>query len=229
MVVMDWAARLLGLDDSFLCKSKIGGGIILGSASESCLTAAIAARERCLKMMARSMGKLSLDGKMANGISVNADGSRVKDTDGDVPDDVREAYMSKLVIYASTQTHSLGKKVSTFNSLFWNTDFLQRRAGLINQSIARPSSSGSTHSRHPFPCVTGHTERQLQSDRCNGCSCSRRRQGEGSDSLHVDRHYWHHQQWGGRPSGGDRRGPQVLPYDLLPRRCCLGRCRLRSS
>lgn len=29
MVVVDWAARMLGLDDSFLCKSGQGGGIIL--------------------------------------------------------------------------------------------------------------------------------------------------------------------------------------------------------
>lgn len=109
-----------------------------GSASESCLTAAIAARERCLKMIARSLDKMPAAGagpSTTNNSSrsgtpglagranhdmedmggplqgVGSDGSKVKDTDGDVPQDVRSEYTSKLVIYGSTQTHSVGKKV----------------------------------------------------------------------------------------------------------------------
>ena len=93
---MDWMARILGLDERFTLNSKIGGGVIMvslagkrladrkGSASESCLTAAMAARERALRHLAGST---------------------------DVPVSVRERYGQKLVMYGSTQTHSLGAKV----------------------------------------------------------------------------------------------------------------------
>ena len=32
-VVMDWGAKLFGLGDQFLCKSKVGGGVIQASLS----------------------------------------------------------------------------------------------------------------------------------------------------------------------------------------------------
>lgn len=47
---MDWVAQLLGLDSSFHNAPGIGGGVIMGSASEACLTACIAARERALRL-----------------------------------------------------------------------------------------------------------------------------------------------------------------------------------
>ncbi|ORY75336.1 aromatic-L-amino-acid decarboxylase [Leucosporidium creatinivorum] len=50
VVQMDWVAQLLGLDESFHNASNVGGGIIMGSASESCLTVCIAARERALRL-----------------------------------------------------------------------------------------------------------------------------------------------------------------------------------
>ncbi|GAA5896560.1 hypothetical protein JCM6882_005728 [Rhodosporidiobolus microsporus] len=49
-VTMDWVAKLLALDPSFYNESKVGGGVIQGSASESCLTICIAARERFLRL-----------------------------------------------------------------------------------------------------------------------------------------------------------------------------------
>lgn len=61
---------------------------------------------------------------------VGADGSKVKDTDGDVPQDVRSEYTSKLVIYGSTQTHSVGKKVSS-----------------------RSTRNSSSHQTEPLSCV----------------------------------------------------------------------------
>ncbi|KAL8290024.1 hypothetical protein RQP46_002963 [Phenoliferia psychrophenolica] len=75
LVVMDWVAKLLGLDASFQNGSGIGGGIIMGSASESCLTAVIAARQRALRLLP------------------------------DTP-------LEKLVIYGTTQTHSVGAKAA---------------------------------------------------------------------------------------------------------------------
>ncbi|GAA5964648.1 hypothetical protein JCM8115_004696 [Rhodotorula mucilaginosa] len=48
--VTDWVAKLLGLDSTWCNEGKVGGGVIMGSASESCLTVCIAARERYLRM-----------------------------------------------------------------------------------------------------------------------------------------------------------------------------------
>nr|XP_019047344.1 aromatic-L-amino-acid decarboxylase [Kwoniella bestiolae CBS 10118]OCF26274.1 aromatic-L-amino-acid decarboxylase [Kwoniella bestiolae CBS 10118] len=69
-VVVEWAARMLGLSKDFWGSSGIGGGVIMGSASDSAFTAAIAAREKALRRL------------------------------------------SKLVVYGSTQTHSLGAKAA---------------------------------------------------------------------------------------------------------------------
>ncbi|GAA6020111.1 hypothetical protein JCM11491_006401 [Sporobolomyces phaffii] len=49
-VVMDWVAKLLGLNEGWMNEGGVGGGIIMGSASEAALTACIAARERYLRM-----------------------------------------------------------------------------------------------------------------------------------------------------------------------------------
>lgn len=89
--MMDWVAKMLGLDASFHNESNAGGGIIMvrpfsllpappnpiqqGSASEACLTVCIAARERALRI---------LPGTTAE----------------------------KLVLYGTTQTHSLGAKAA---------------------------------------------------------------------------------------------------------------------
>ncbi|KII85888.1 hypothetical protein PLICRDRAFT_44310 [Plicaturopsis crispa FD-325 SS-3] len=72
-VTMDWAAQLLGLSSAFLNTSGIGGGVMQTSASDSCLTAVVAARSRYIRLH---------------------------------PD----AALEQLVIYTTTQTHSLGAK-----------------------------------------------------------------------------------------------------------------------
>ncbi|KAK4701034.1 hypothetical protein P7C70_g5203, partial [Phenoliferia sp. Uapishka_3] len=63
------------LDVSFQHEGGVGGGIIMGSASESCLTAVIAARERALRILPT-------------------------------------ATFENLVIYGTTQTHSVGAKAA---------------------------------------------------------------------------------------------------------------------
>ncbi|TXT08689.1 hypothetical protein VHUM_02817 [Vanrija humicola] len=95
-VVLDWMVDVLGLDKIFLTSSGRGGGIISGSASESALTAAIGARERALRVLTQqaSNGALSLSDAI------------------DVPDKRREENTAKLVMYGSTQTHSLGAKAA---------------------------------------------------------------------------------------------------------------------
>ncbi|EJD48673.1 hypothetical protein AURDEDRAFT_162130 [Auricularia subglabra TFB-10046 SS5] len=74
-VVMDWAAKLFGLSSEFQHTSGRGGGVMMTTASDSALTAVVAARSRYL---AKHKG---------------------------VPQE-------KLVIYTSTQTHSLGAKAA---------------------------------------------------------------------------------------------------------------------
>ncbi|GAA5965238.1 hypothetical protein JCM3765_006365 [Sporobolomyces pararoseus] len=49
-VVMDWVAKLLGFNEGWMNAGQVGGGIIMGSASESALTVCIAARERFLRL-----------------------------------------------------------------------------------------------------------------------------------------------------------------------------------
>lgn len=48
---MDWVAKLLGLSPSFHNSSLVGGGVIMNSASDSCLTVCVAARERVRRML----------------------------------------------------------------------------------------------------------------------------------------------------------------------------------
>ncbi|KAL1405947.1 hypothetical protein Q8F55_007629 [Vanrija albida] len=90
-VTLDWMVAILGLDPIFLTSSGQGGGII-----SSALTAAIGARERALRVLTRqaSGGALSLDDAI------------------DVPAQLREENTPKLVMYGSTQTHSLGAKAA---------------------------------------------------------------------------------------------------------------------
>lgn len=145
MVVMDWAAKLFGLDAVFHGQSGIGGGIILvslqsrrtvvahlilevlqGSASEACLTVAVAARERCLRILVEKqvtekapivnghVKEDSLASAGGAGITTGVDGGRVKARQVVIPEALRAASTPKMVMYGSTQTHSIGKKVSAF-------------------------------------------------------------------------------------------------------------------
>ena len=74
-IVLDWAARLLGLDSAFYNSSRSGGGAIQSTASDSALIAVIAARALYIH---------------------NHPGTPLED----------------LVLYTTTQTHSLGAKAA---------------------------------------------------------------------------------------------------------------------
>ncbi|GAB6027772.1 hypothetical protein CHUAL_002008 [Chamberlinius hualienensis] len=77
MVMMDWLAQLLGLPHHFLfSKTGKGGGVIQGTASESCFVCLLAAKHRMIK------------NKMADG------------------EDNEHSVASKLVGYASKEAHS---------------------------------------------------------------------------------------------------------------------------
>ena len=72
------------------------------SASECALTAAIAARERALRHLAHAAR-----GEANGAITGDANTERIE-----VSIPVRQQYTSKLVMYGSTQTHSLGAKAA---------------------------------------------------------------------------------------------------------------------
>ncbi|KAH8114437.1 pyridoxal phosphate-dependent transferase [Phellopilus nigrolimitatus] len=74
-VVMDWGAKLFGLDKAFYNENATGGGVIQTTASDSVLVTVVAARSLYMR------------------------------THPDVD-------FSKLVVYTTTQTHSLGKKAA---------------------------------------------------------------------------------------------------------------------
>ncbi|KAK1926326.1 putative aromatic-L-amino-acid decarboxylase [Papiliotrema laurentii] len=121
-VTMDWCARMLGLGDSFLLEKKQGGGVIMGSASESALTAAMAAREKALTYLSEKEG-LSID-------------------------DARQTYGQKLVIYGSTQTHSLGLKAAVLLGLTFRAvevaeaDKFALRGEALRKAIDRDAADG---------------------------------------------------------------------------------------
>jgi hypothetical protein len=79
----------------------------------------VAARERCLRVLTQESVSINgnhVNGKsgetgQSNGISTGVDGARVKATQVVIPDDLRASSTPKMVMYGSTQTHSIGKKV----------------------------------------------------------------------------------------------------------------------
>lgn len=133
ILMVDWVGRMLGLDEAFLSTSQSGkgGGVILGSASEVALTVAIAARERCIGLLAEQFPMptaASGVGKPSNGVdgqSLDADQdiATFSKTAAEVGEEStltastrmaqwRGNLTSKLVMYGTTQTHSIAAKAA---------------------------------------------------------------------------------------------------------------------
>ncbi|KAI0076732.1 hypothetical protein K474DRAFT_1201695 [Panus rudis PR-1116 ss-1] len=114
-VMMDWAAKMFGLQENFLNSSGIGGGVIQTSASDSALVAVVAARSRYTKRH-----------------------PSVKHED--------------LVIYVTTQTHSLGVKAGLVLGLECRSlevkteDDFALRGETLEQAIKEDQQRG----KHPF-------------------------------------------------------------------------------
>lgn len=126
ILMVDWVGRMLGLDESFLSTSKSGkgGGIILGSASEVALTVAIAARERCITILSESHPIPTSNGAH-KGESLDADqdvaqpGKSAAEVGEAATLDAntqtakwRGSLTSRLVMYGTTQTHSIAAKAA---------------------------------------------------------------------------------------------------------------------
>lgn len=88
-IVLDWLAKALGLPQCYLSTGPTrGGGVIQGSASEAVLTAMVAAREKYLTE--------TIDPSLT----------------GDARDDAIAIKRSKMVVLATTATHSSTKKAA---------------------------------------------------------------------------------------------------------------------
>ncbi|KAJ9100086.1 hypothetical protein QFC19_005766 [Naganishia cerealis] len=157
MVVMDWAAKLFGLESVFHGSSGAGGGIILGSASEACLTVAVAARERCLRILTEEAvtskgiqgnGKTVKDLARGTGIMTGANGARVKATQVVIPEELRARCTPNMVMYGSTHTHSIGKKAAIILGLHFRAlptyrkDEYALRADTVRQALEEDTQKG---------------------------------------------------------------------------------------
>ncbi|KAL5631660.1 hypothetical protein ACGC1H_007243 [Rhizoctonia solani] len=118
MLVMDWSAKLFGLDPTFYVESKSGGGVLLTTASDSALTAAVAARSRYTK------------------------------AHPGVP-------LDKLVVYGTSQTHSLGAKAALILGLQFRAievdakDNYALRGELLMRALEEDRKAG----KHPFVVI----------------------------------------------------------------------------
>ncbi|KAG9311512.1 pyridoxal phosphate-dependent transferase [Chiua virens] len=114
-IVMDWAAKMIGLDAAFYNISEVGGGVIQTTASDAALVATVAARSRYIRQHP------------------------------DVP-------AEKLVLYTTTQTHSLGKKAGLVLGLNVRAlevtaeDHYALRGATLKSTLEEDSRAGL----HPF-------------------------------------------------------------------------------
>ncbi|SNX87786.1 related to Aromatic-L-amino-acid decarboxylase [Melanopsichium pennsylvanicum] len=126
ILMVDWVGRMLGLDEEWLSTSKsgTGGGIILGSASEVAVTVAIAAREKCLNILSgkgivsSTMPRVtqgSLDSEQdtaAHGKTAAQIGDSSTVDASTKAAQTRGLLTSKMVMYGTTQTHTIAAKAA---------------------------------------------------------------------------------------------------------------------
>ncbi|KAK0537224.1 hypothetical protein OC834_000886 [Tilletia horrida] len=156
LITVDWWAKLLGLCSAFQSHSPDarGGGVIHGSASEVCITIAIAARERALSHLAEayppptSSDAVKVDDAAANGLEhgIAADFAVAK---------WRGELTSRLVLYATTQTHSIASKAALVLGLCFRAlevkaeDAYALRAETLKAALEEDTKAG----RVPFLLV----------------------------------------------------------------------------
>ncbi|KAK0212488.1 pyridoxal phosphate-dependent transferase [Desarmillaria ectypa] len=118
VIVIDWAAKLLGLAPSFMNESGIGGGVIQSSASDSAMVAIVAARASYQR---------------------------------EHPD----TKLEELVIYTTSQTHSLGVKAGMVLGLsvrildVKSEDNYSLRGGTLRSALEEDAKAG----KKPFVLI----------------------------------------------------------------------------
>ncbi|GAA94257.1 uncharacterized protein L969DRAFT_80335 [Mixia osmundae IAM 14324] len=123
-LMMRWTALLFGLDLSFTNEQAPGGGIIMGSASESTVTICIAARERALQIV---------------------DASYVR---GQV-----SAFSSRLSIWVTDQTHSLGAKAGLILGLPVRTLPTRAQDGYALTESTLALALADAKAKDEVPCI----------------------------------------------------------------------------
>jgi aromatic-L-amino-acid/L-tryptophan decarboxylase len=140
--MMDWAAQLLGLNPVFLNKSKTGGGVIMVRPALKTLTFSL---DSVLQPTASESGLTA----------IVAARSLYTRQHPDVP-------VHDLLIYVSSQTHSLGAKAASILGLSLRTldvsaeDNFSLRGATLRAALEEDEAQG----RRPFviswfdPCLT---------------------------------------------------------------------------
>ncbi|KAI9721141.1 MAG: hypothetical protein M1828_005247 [Chrysothrix sp. TS-e1954] len=121
-IVLDWMARMLGLDDVFLSTGE-GGGVIQGSASEAVLTAMVAARERFVR------GKLEAAGFLPEA----EDETEAKKL---AREDKAAEIRGKLVALGSAQAHSSTQKGANILGVRFRKVAATRASGFVITGVA---------------------------------------------------------------------------------------------
>ncbi|WFD31221.1 cellulase [Malassezia sp. CBS 17886] len=131
--MLDWVARMLGLGAAFLSSDAThrGGGVIHGSASEACLTVAIAARDRALRQLAPT---------------------------GPGAEEQRRELLPRLVIYGTTQTHAIGAKSAMMLGLRFRALDVYRQDDYALQGSTLRAALDEDIARglHPFLLVSSY-------------------------------------------------------------------------
>ncbi|WFD43724.1 hypothetical protein MPSI1_002388 [Malassezia psittaci] len=130
-IVLDWFAKMMGLSSAFLSNdlSHHGGGIILGSASEATLTIAIAARDRALRALMEQSSESHAD-----------------------PLSWKLSMQTKLVMYGTTQTHSVASKAAMMLGIRYRALDVHRKDnyGLRGETLKQALDEDTSRGRVPF-------------------------------------------------------------------------------
>lgn len=180
VIVLDWMAKMLGLSQDFHSDSPSGkgGGIILGTASEVAVTVAIAARERALVIMAEKEPPPSSapstatppqnDHPQANGkahsdavAALEAEGHQAASLEAatikaaSVLAKWRGGLTSRLVMYGTTQTHSIGAKAALILGLDFRALEVTAEDGfaLRGKTLERALQEDEAMGRVPFMLI----------------------------------------------------------------------------
>lgn len=163
-VVLDWFAKMMGLSSAFYSNdlSHSGGGVILGGASEATLTIAIAARERALRALAVDDPTSAAD-----------------------PVGWRASMLPKLIMYGTTQTHSVGSKAAMMLGIrFRALDVARKDAyGLRGATLAAAIAEDQAKGRVPFMLVATYGTTN---------SCAIDNLDEIADARRAAPHLWLH-------------------------------------
>lgn len=161
-IMCDWVAKMLGLSAEFTSASVsgVGGGVILNSASEVTITVSIAARERALahleaqELDARNEKCYEATTRNFSNETETTKPSKQDDTTNQAAD-WRGAKTSRLVLYGTSQTHSVAAKAALilgipFRALkVFAKDDYALRGHTLRAAIEEDRAAG----RHPFMLV----------------------------------------------------------------------------